>query len=132
MSIEIKKTLRRCKMKVRTYLITGVLVFVCVFILAAGIASAQKKMPDTVTLKLEKTSMPPVTFSHITHTQKAKINCTVCHHKDSDPKEAQACRMCHQVPEAKDVFHKKCQTCHKESTAKGVKAPTQCTECHKK
>ncbi len=121
-------------MKVRKYLITGVLVFVCTFILAAGIASAQKKMPDTVTLKLEKTTMPPVTFSHITHTQKTKINCAVCHHKDRDPKEAQACRICHQgrTKEAKDVFHKKCQTCHKESTAKGVKAPTQCTECHKK
>jgi hypothetical protein len=119
-------------MKVRTYLITGVLVFFYVFMLAAGIASAQKKMPDTVTLKLEKTSMPSVTFSHITHTQKAKINCTVCHHKDSDPKDAQACRMCHQAPEAKDVFHKNCQTCHKENTAKGVNAPTKCTECHKK
>ena len=91
-------------MKVRTYLITVLLVFVCTFILAAGIASAQKKVPDTVTLKLEKTSMPPVTFSHITHTQKAKINCAVCHHKDSDPKEAQACRMCHQATRSKRCF----------------------------
>jgi hypothetical protein len=126
-------------MKVRTYLITGVLVFVCAFVFSVGIASAEKKMPDTVTLKLEGATMAPVTFSHITHAQKAKINCAVCHHKDKDLKEAQACGTCHQVtgtkdnaPPAKDVFHKKCQTCHKESTAKGVNAPTKCTECHKK
>jgi hypothetical protein len=119
-------------MKVRTYLITGLVVFVCVFMLAVGIVSAQKKMPDTVTLKLEGAAMAPVTFSHTIHVQKAKISCAICHHKDNDPKEAQACKTCHQGTEAKDVFHKKCQTCHKESTAKGVNAPTKCTECHKK
>jgi hypothetical protein len=136
---ELKKTFRRYGMKVRTYLVTGLFIFVCAFMFAAGIASAQKKMPDTVTLKLEGGAMAPVTFSHTTHTQKAKISCVVCHHKDNDPKEAQACGMCHQatgakdsVPSAKDAFHKKCQTCHKESAAKGVKAPLQCTECHKK
>ena len=126
-------------MKVKKYLMTGVLVFVCTLILAAGIASAQKKMPDTVTLKLEGAKMAPVAFSHTTHTQKTKIGCSVCHHKDKDPKEARTCGTCHQTagakdntPSAQDAFHKKCQTCHKESTAKGVKAPTQCTECHKK
>jgi hypothetical protein len=134
---EDNKTFRRCGMKMRTYLITGVLVFVCAFILVSVVASAEKKMPDTVTLKLEG-KMPPVTFSHATHTQKAKINCAVCHHKDKDPKEARACRTCHQItgvkdnaPPAKDVFHERCQTCHKESAAKGVNAPTKCTECHK-
>ena len=124
-------------MKVRMSLIIGVLIFVCAFAFSAGTASAQKKMPDTVTLKLEG-KMPSVIFSHITHTQKAKINCIICHHKDTDPKEARACRTCHQVtgtkdnaPPARDVFHKRCQTCHQESTAKGVNAPTKCTECHK-
>ncbi len=83
------------------------------FCFAVGIVSAEKKMPDTVTLKLEGAKLAPVTFSHITHTQKAKINCAVCHHKDKDPKEAQACRTCHQVdgikdnaPIIKDAFHK--------------------------
>jgi hypothetical protein len=125
-------------MKMRMYFVTSMLVFVCTFICAGAAYPAEKKMPDTVTLKLEG-KMPPVTFSHITHTQKTKINCVVCHHKDKDPKEARACRTCHQVtgvkdnaPPAKDVFHQKCQTCHKESTAKGTKAPTQCTECHNK
>jgi hypothetical protein len=126
-------------MKVRTDLMAGVMVFVCAFVFSVANASAEKKMPDTVTLKLEGAKMAPVTFSHVTHAQKAKIDCAVCHHKDKDPKEARACRTCHQVaegkdnaPPAKDVFHKKCQTCHKESTAKGVNAPTKCGECHKK
>jgi hypothetical protein len=126
-------------MKIRMYLMTGVLVLVCAFVLFTGVVSAQKKMPDTVTLKLEGAAMAPVTFSHVTHAQKAKIDCVSCHHKDKDPKESRACRTCHQVtgskesaPPAKDIFHLKCQTCHKESTAKGVKAPTLCTECHKK
>ena len=126
-------------MKINKYFVTGMLVFVCATVFAAGIVSAQKKMPDAVTLKLEGAKMAPVAFSHTTHTQKTKIACVVCHHKDKDPKEAQACGTCHQTagakdstPSAQDAFHKKCQTCHKESTAKGVKAPTQCTECHKK
>jgi hypothetical protein len=126
-------------MKVKTYLITAVLVFVCGFMFFVNIASAQKKMPDTVTLKLEGAKMAPVTFSHITHSQKATIDCAICHHKDKDPKAPQPCRTCHQVdgikdnaPMIKDAFHKKCQSCHKESAAKGVNAPTKCTECHKK
>lgn len=126
-------------MNVRTYPIISVMVLVGVFLLSVGTVSAEKKMPDTVTLKLEGAKLAPVTFSHITHTQKVKINCAVCHHKDKDPKEAQPCRTCHQVdgikdnaPIIKDAFHKQCQTCHKESVAKGVKAPTKCAECHKK
>ena len=125
-------------MRMRIYLITGVLVFVFAFMFVNVAIPAEKKMPDTVTLKLEGATMAPVTFSHTTHAQKAKINCVVCDHKDKDPKQAQSCRTCHQItgtkdnaPPAKDIFHKKCQTCHKESTAKGVKAPTQCMECHK-
>jgi hypothetical protein len=126
-------------MKVKMYLISAVLVFVCAFMFSAGSASAEKKIPDTVTLKLDGAKMAPVTFSHITHAQKAKVNCNVCHHKDKDLKEAQACRTCHQLagikdnaPPIKDALHKKCQTCHKESAAKGINAPTKCTECHKK
>jgi hypothetical protein len=124
-------------MKMRMYLLAGVLVFICAFMFVSVAVPAEKKMPDKVTLKLEG-KMPPVIFSHATHAEKAKINCTVCHHKDKDPKEARACRTCHQItavkdnaPPAKDVFHQKCQTCHKESTEKGVTAPTKCTECHK-
>jgi hypothetical protein len=113
--------------------------FVCMCMFSPGSASAEKKVPDTVTLKLEGAKMAPVPFSHLTHVKKAKVECAVCHHKDKDPKEARACTTCHQAtegknnaPAAKDAFHKKCQTCHKENAAKGVKnAPTKCAECHK-
>lgn len=125
-------------MKMRMFLIIGALVFVCAFVFSLRTASAEKKIPDTVTLKLEG-KMPPVTFPHNTHVQKTKIDCVVCHHKDKDPKEAQACVTCHQItgtkdnaPPARDAFHKRCQTCHKEAAEKGVNAPTKCTECHKK
>jgi hypothetical protein len=107
--------------------------------LAVGFVSAQKAMPDTVTIKLEGAKMPPVAFSHPAHVDKAKVDCAVCHHKDKDPKQPAACTTCHDVkdakgkaPAAKDAFHNRCQTCHKDMTAKGKTAPTKCNECHKK
>ena len=120
-------------------LLTGMVVLVIVLAFSVNTAFSEKKMPDTVTIKIDEAKMAPVTFSHITHTQKAKIDCAVCHHKDKNPKEPQACPTCHLVkevknnaPMTKDAFHKRCQTCHKENAAKGASAPTKCTECHKK
>jgi hypothetical protein len=101
------------------------------------IAGAQQKAPESTVIKLDGAKLPPVSFSHKTHVEKNKLECVACHHKD--PKEPQACGKCHLVAEtkdkapiAKDAFHKQCQTCHKDSSAKGVKAPTACNECHKK
>lgn len=106
---------------------------------SASLLFAQKKAPEPVTIKLEGAKMAPVKFSHATHTDKAKVDCATCHHKDKDPKEPAGCVTCHPVkdakdnaPVAKDAFHKQCQTCHKDSTAKGKAAPTKCNECHKK
>lgn len=110
-----------------------------VLLFAASFAMAEKTMPQTVTIKVEGAKMPPVTFSHATHVDKNKLDCVVCHHKDKDPKQPEACTNCHLVKEvkdnapiAKDAFHKRCQTCHKEMAAKGKAAPTKCNECHKK
>lgn len=89
-----------------------------------------------VTVKLEGAKMAPVTFSHATHVEKVKLDCVKCHHKDAQ--SPKACTTCHgatakdNMPAAKDAFHKLCQTCHKEMTAKGTPAPTKCNECHKK
>ena len=101
------------------------------------VANAQQKAPEPTVIKLDGAKLPPVSFSHKTHVEKNKLECVACHHKD--PKEPQACAKCHLVTEvkdkapiAKDAFHKQCQTCHKDSSAKGVKAPTACNECHKK
>jgi hypothetical protein len=104
-----------------------------------GIAGAQKAPGDTVPLKLEGAKMPPVSFSHPTHVDKAKIACTSCHHKEMAGNAYESCLKCHALkdtkngaPTAKDAFHKQCQTCHKDSVKKGVNAPTKCNECHKK
>lgn len=102
-----------------------------------GLALADKQPPEPAVIKLEGAKLSPVSFSHKTHVEKNKLECVACHHKD--PKEPQACTKCHLVAEvkdkapiAKDTFHKQCQTCHKDSSAKGVKTPTACNECHKK
>lgn len=125
------------RQKLHVLIATLLLVFFCVF--ATGIAGAEKKMPETTILKLEAAKMGPVTFSHITHIEKAKIGCAVCHHKDKNPKEPDKCETCHllkeikeKAPPAKDAFHAKCQACHKENVAKGGGAPIKCNKCHKK
>ena len=101
------------------------------------VVGAQQKVPEPKAIKLDGAKLPPVNFSHATHVEKNKLECVACHHKD--PKEPQACVKCHLISEvkdnapiAKDAFHKMCQTCHKDSSAKGVKAPTACNDCHKK
>ena len=117
----------------------GTLVFLFIFVFAAQSVPEEKKMADTVMLKTEGARLPPVLFSHITHTQKIKTDCIVCHHKDKDPKEPEKCETCHMLkevkekaPPLKDAFHDKCQTCHKETSSKGISAPTKCNDCHKK
>jgi hypothetical protein len=129
----------------RLFMKSKVSVFVVCFavsvclLLAAGASFAQKSPPATVTIKLEGAKMAPVTFSHGTHVDKAKVDCAVCHHKDADAKNPAACTTCHAVKEAKggasvakDAFHGKCQGCHKDAASKGKAAPTKCAECHKK
>ncbi len=113
--------------------------FLFVFVFAGQSVPAEKKVPETTMLKTEGAKFPPVLFSHITHTQKAKIDCVLCHHKDTDPKEPEKCGTCHMLKEVKekapplrDAFHIRCQTCHKEIFAQGIGAPTKCNDCHKK
>ncbi|MCK9226185.1 MAG: cytochrome c3 family protein [Syntrophorhabdaceae bacterium] len=100
---------------------------------------AQKKAPEPLMLKLEGVKFPPVTFSHSVHTDKAKVDCVACHHKDKNPKEPGGCMPCHDrnevkngAPPIKDAYHKNCIDCHKESVVKNVSAPTKCNDCHKK
>ncbi len=100
---------------------------------------ADKKPPEQISLTLEGAKLPPVNFFHITHVEKAKLECVVCHHKDKNPQEPEACVKCHPLKEpqnnapiAKDAFHKQCITCHNESALKGTPVPTKCNECHKK
>jgi hypothetical protein len=105
----------------------------------SGPVLADKQPPDPIVIKNEGAKLPPVNFSHKSHVEKLKLECVKCHHKDINPKEPEGCFKCHffaevkdNAPTTKDAYHKQCQTCHKESSAKGVKAPTACNECHKK
>jgi len=114
-------------------------IFIFAIFSVAGQVFADKQPPDPIVIKNEGAKLPPVSFSHKTHVEKSKLECIKCHHKDTNPKEPEACIKCHllaevkdKAPIAKDAFHKQCQTCHKDSSAMGVKAPTTCNECHKK
>ncbi|MCX5805746.1 MAG: cytochrome c3 family protein [Proteobacteria bacterium] len=119
---------------------TNIFIISAFLLCPSGLSFAQTKAPaEPLTIGVEGGKLPPVTFSHKTHTEKSKIDCAVCHHKDDNPKEPQGCLKCHSVkvtgnnaPAAKMVFHKMCITCHKESLTKGIKAPVQCIECHRK
>lgn len=120
------------------YPFTAVFFLFTAFFLA-GFALADKQPPEPHVIKVEGAKLPPVNFSHKTHIEKAKLECAKCHHKDTNPKEPEGCTKCHPVsgaknnaPIAKDAFHKMCIDCHKDSSAKGVKAPTACNDCHKK
>ncbi|HUJ69560.1 MAG TPA: cytochrome c3 family protein [Syntrophorhabdales bacterium] len=114
------------------------LLFCCLFLLLclSPAANAADYPKEPITIKLEGAKMAPVVFSHGVHAGDQKIDCVKCHHKD--PQAPKACTTCHgseakgSQPAAKDAFHTRCQTCHKEMAAKGSKAPTKCVDCHKK
>ena len=124
-------------MKTRVSVCALMLGMVSLLFLFSYPVSAADYPKEPVTIKLEGAKMPPVTFPHATHVDKAKVACATCHHKDAQ--SPKACTTCHGekeakggAPLAKDAFHTRCQGCHKESAAKGVSAPTKCNECHKK
>lgn len=126
-------------MKSGINIVLGPAMFVLFVLLVLPGAFAQKKAPESVMLKLEGAKFPPVSFSHPQHTEKAKIGCAECHHKDKNPAEPGGCMPCHDLkdvkngaPPMKDAYHKNCIECHKQSLAKGVKSPTKCNDCHKK
>jgi hypothetical protein len=120
-------------------IVVGAAIIVLFVAILFQLVYAQKKPPEPLALKLEGAKFPPVNFSHSVHTEKAKADCAVCHHKDKDPKQPGACMPCHDrndvkdgAPPIKDAYHKNCIDCHKESVAKKVNAPTKCNDCHKK
>ncbi len=127
---------RRITMRERKLIVASFLLFMCLPFLNA--AAAETKMPGSISLELKGAKQKPVSFSHETHVQKQQIDCALCHHRDKNPKQPQACTSCHPInqgksgaPQAQGAFHKQCTTCHKESTARNLPAPTKCSECHK-
>lgn len=91
----------------------------------------------------------PARFDHAKHTALG-VECGVCHHdKDHNPLTAEnvgasgneeqlRCMSCHnknfanaELQKAKDVFHARCKTCHKEGY-NGKNGPAKCKDCHLK
>lgn len=89
----------------------------------------------------------PAHFNHTTHITLG-LSCATCHHdQDHQPLTAEAiaaladatglqCVSCHnsdfangELQKAKDVFHARCRTCHKEGY-QGKNGPTKCSSCH--
>lgn len=107
-------------------------------------------MPQTITLQGCGTKQPPVEFDHAKHTEQV-AECGTCHHTQADLTAANAdsvetCVSCHKDPEdsktpgcdqmspTKNPYHIRCMGCHRDQVKKdkSLKAPTKCTECHKK
>jgi hypothetical protein len=127
-----------------------ILVVLSVIALAAfmtGVASAQVKAPDTVILT--GNPMGGVKFPHAQHAKMAGTPCTTCHHASKPEKPMKGaeenCQDCHtktatppMTTTTQAAFHKPmakgglCIDCHVKQDAAGKKAPTKCTECHKK
>lgn len=113
---------------------------------ATSLQAADKAPDKPIVIDGCKQKKPPVTFNHQEHLAAFKkagkdVTCKTCHHTGDTSK---ACTECHKEPQgkmgactemslSKNPFHKKCITCHKEMKKEGfAKAPTSCTQCHKK
>jgi uncharacterized paraquat-inducible protein A len=115
---------------------TAVMLVGIVGFLAAATMVLADHGPEVIEIKEIQKKMPPVTFQHLEHQNRVEGKCVTCHHTAKDGEQPKACSECHGkvdgTPDFKTAMHKKCQGCHKEQKAAGKKAPTKCTECHKK
>ncbi len=128
--------------------ILAVILVMAVMLAVSAPVFAQAKTPqDTIILK--GSPMGGVKFMHTAHSKDRGIKCDTCHHPSKTEKPAkvatESCADCHTKTATapmkttyKLAFHdamaKKgvCIDCHMAENAKGKKAPTKCTECHKK
>jgi len=119
------------------------------FVAAAAAVHAQAPKEPAGAVVMTGAPTGGVKLEHKLHAKDRGIKCETCHHasKPEKPMKAaqQKCQDCHTkvaTPPMKTktqaAFHDPvaktglCITCHVESNAKGKKAPTKCTGCHKK
>jgi hypothetical protein len=127
--------------------IVALMIALAFAMLAASLSYAQEKPPGVIVLKGAPSG--GVKFDHATHGKLPNVKCTQCHHASKPEKAAKAehenCTDCHQKVAAAPMktklqaaFHDPmaksgtCINCHLEQNKAGKKAPTKCTECHKK
>jgi hypothetical protein len=134
------------------------LVAVCFGLVMAGVAVANDKGPETITMDSKvfpehKKSL--VTFNHAKHNVDYKVVCAECHHVYQDGKnvwkegdEVKKCDVCHTGAKAPkepalskeeeikgyyySAIHENCKGCHMTAVKEGKVAPTKCAECHPK
>jgi Na+-transporting methylmalonyl-CoA/oxaloacetate decarboxylase gamma subunit len=120
-------------------------VLVVMLFTTGAFAVKATQAPAKITVNEAAKKQPAVTFDHAAHGKLTK--CETCHHTQkgltaTSTDEVKKCSACHLNPEkpetpkmsemsmTKNPFHISCIKCHKESG--NAKAPTKCTECHKK
>jgi len=132
------------------YAVVAMVLFALVAVMSFPESLAAQAQPkDTAILAKFKNPMGGVKFNHKMHSEMADVKCDTCHHASKEQMPAksanQACSDCHSMPAKapmktnyQGAFHKPtgqtglCVDCHKQSNAKGSKAPLKCTDCHKK
>lgn len=137
-------------MRTTRYAMVAILLFVFGMLVTMPEAvQGQATAKDTIILRKGKSPLGGVKFDHKKHSTQADVKCETCHHasKAEMPAKAanQVCSDCHTNPvkapmktNYQGAFHKPtgqagtCVDCHKQSNAKGKKAPVTCVTCHKK
>ena len=137
-------------MKHTGYALTALLLFGLVAAATLPVSvQGQAKAKDSIILHRSKVPLGGVKFDHKKHSEQAGVKCETCHHPSKPEKPMQAanqvCSDCHSkaaTPPMKtnylNAFHKPtgqtglCIDCHKQSNAKGSKAPVTCVTCHNK
>ena len=113
---------------------------------ATTLYAAEKAPEKPIVIKACQEKKPPVTFSHQEHFAAFKkgnieYTCKTCHHTGDVSKPCTACHKnptnpnvpnCTEMSMTKNPFHIKCIGCHKKVKSEFPKAPTSCTQGHKK
>ena len=99
--------------------------------LAAGsalVAQGLAKLPADVTLPQAADSPGKVVFSHQTHVDQAKPDCTACHPRLFKILDRPLARGAEEIVHAKMEKGAQCGVCHNGKDARGL---DDCTTCHR-
>lgn len=91
-------------------------------LVTGGLGQTLERLPEDLTFPRGKTSPGSVTFSHLTHVNQKRTDCTICHPSlfkilgEGSPADEVA------------IGHPKCEVCHNARDAFGL---NNCTACHR-
>jgi c(7)-type cytochrome triheme protein len=93
-----------------------------------ALAQGLPRLPADLTLPQAKDSPGKVVFSHATHVDQAKPECTTCHPKMFKLVNPQLARGAERLVHAKMEKGAQCGSCHNGKDARGF---DDCTMCHR-